>query len=107
MFRESRPDRVIDASGQLITGESFTHVRELKRILVNERRHDFYHCLTEKMLTYALGRGLEYQDVEVVDTIVERIEKENGRPSALLLGIIESAPFQKSRAQVSEPGIEK
>ena len=102
MFRESRPDRVIDASGQLITGESFTDVRELKRILVNERRHDFYHCLTEKMLTYALGRGLEYQDVEVVDTIVERIEKENGRPSALLLGIIESAPFQKSRAQVFE-----
>ena len=98
MFRESRPDREIEPAGQLITGETFTNVRELKHILVHERRRDFYRCLTEKLLTYALGRGLEYQDVEVVDTIVERIEKENGRFSALLMGIVESAPFQKTRA---------
>jgi len=110
MFRESRPDRVIDAAGQLITGESFTNIRELKHILVHERRRDYYRCLTEKMLTYALGRGLEYQDVGVVDTIVERLEQENGRPSALLLGIIQSAPFQKTRsqvAQISRKGIEE
>ena len=102
MYRESRPDRVIDAAGQLITGESFTNIRELKRILVNERRQDFYRCLTEKLLTYALGRGLEYADVHVVDTIVERLEQENGRPSVLLMGIIESAPFQKTRAQPAD-----
>ena len=101
MYRESRPDREIDASGQLITGESFTNIRELKRILVNERRGDYYRCLTEKLLTYALGRGLEYPDVEIVDTIVQRLEKENGRPWALIMGIIESAPFQKTRAQVA------
>ncbi|HEY2251051.1 MAG TPA: DUF1588 domain-containing protein, partial [Planctomycetaceae bacterium] len=102
MYRESRPERVIDPSGQLITGESFTNIRELKHILVNQRRVDFYRCLTEKLLTYALGRGLEYQDVFVVDTIVERLEQENGRPSALLWGIIDSAPFQKTREHIAE-----
>ena len=48
-------------------------------------------------MNYALGRGLEYYDVESVDKIVERLEKENGRMSALLMGIVESAPFQKRR----------
>jgi hypothetical protein len=66
--------------------------------LVNERRRDFYRCLTEKLMTYALGRGLDYYDVEAVDRIVERLEKEKGRPTALLAGVIESAPFQKRRA---------
>jgi hypothetical protein len=53
--------------------------------------------VTEKLLTYALGRGLEYYDVETVDQIVDRIEKANGRASALLAGVVESAPFQKCR----------
>jgi len=104
IFRESRPDRPIDVSGTLLTGESFESVRELKRILATERRLDFYRCLTEKLLTYALGRGLEYYDVATVDTIVDRLERENGRPSALLSGIIESAPFQKRRQQVAVEG---
>jgi hypothetical protein len=95
MYRADRPDRTYDTSGQLVTGESFTTIRDLKRILANEHRRDFYRCLTEKMLTYALGRGLDYHDLETVDVILQRFENENGRPSALLMGIIESAPFQK------------
>ena len=47
--------QAIDAAGQLITGESFHDVRDLKRILKDRHRLDFYRCLTEKMLTYALG----------------------------------------------------
>ncbi len=101
MFRESRPDRVIDTTGILLTGESFNTVKELKRILVTQRRLDFYRCLTEKLLTYALGRGLEDYDVSTVDGIVERLDKENGRPSVLLSGIIESVPFQKCRSEAS------
>ena len=58
---------------------------------------NFYRCLTEKLLIYALGRGLEHYDTETVDRIVARLEREDGRFSALLLGIIESAPFQKQR----------
>ena len=58
--------------------------------------------MTEKVLTYALGRGLEYYDVETVDQIVARLEQANGRPSALLMGVVESAPFQKTRSQARQ-----
>jgi hypothetical protein len=98
MWRDQERGQPIDAAGELITGEKFATVREMKRILAEERRLDFYRCLTEKLLTYALGRGLEHQDIETVDRIVARLEQENGRLSALLNGILESAPFQKRRA---------
>jgi hypothetical protein len=97
-WRDKERTTPIDASGQLITGESFASVRELKHILATTRRLDFYRCITEKLLIYALGRGLDYNDVQAVDEIVERLDKANGRPSALLTGVIESAPFQKRRA---------
>lgn len=99
MLRESRPDRVIDTAGTLLSGESFQSVRELKHILATERRLDFYRCLTEKLLTYALGRGLDYYDVYTVDEIVDRLDRENARPSVLISGIIQSAAFQKRRAE--------
>ena len=96
-WRDKERADPIDASGKLITGESFQEIRELKRILVERHRREFYRCLTEKMLTYALGRGLEAYDVQAVDTIVERIESRDGHASALIAGIIESTPFQKRR----------
>jgi hypothetical protein len=97
-WREKDSGQPIEAAGQLITGESYKNIKEFKQILVKNHSRDFYRCLTEKMLTYALGRGLDYYDVGTADAIVERIEKNNGRFSALLTGIIESAPFQKRRA---------
>lgn len=105
MFREKENDHPIDASGKLITGETFGNIHELKRILKDSRRRDFYACLTEKFLTYALGRGPEYYDVEAMDRIVQQLERDQGRFSSLLMGIIESAPFQKRRVKttVAEP----
>jgi hypothetical protein len=97
MWRESEFGQPIDASGKLITGEEFTDARELKHILVRNHSVDFYRTVTEKMLIYAVGRGLEYYDVETVDQIVARLEAAAGRPSALVRGIIDSAPFQKMR----------
>ncbi len=101
MWREKERNQPIDAAGKLITGESFNTVRELKSILTHERRNDFYRCLTEKLLTYALGRGLDYYDAETVDQIVQRLDQGNGRFLPLLTGIIESAPFQKRRIQAN------
>jgi hypothetical protein len=101
MWRDSERNQAIDAAGKLVTGESFTSVRELKHILATEHRLDFYRCLTEKLLTYAIGRGPEYYDTETIDQIVQRLEHEQGRFSALLMGVIESAPFQKMRTQAS------
>jgi mannose-6-phosphate isomerase class I len=104
MFRDQERGQTIEAGGQLITGEKFANIQELKHILANQHRADFYRCLTEKLLTYALGRGLEDYDVETVDRIVERMEKQDGRFSALLLGVIESAPFEKRRAGAAAAG---
>ena len=101
-WRTSEAGQLISSAGKLATGEQFQDVRELKRIITHERRADFYRCLTEKLLTYALGRGLEYRDVEAVDAIVARLEKNGGRFSSLLLGVIDSPPFQKQRRPVAE-----
>jgi hypothetical protein len=101
MYREKERNQVIDPSGQLITGESFTNVQQLKRILATKHRVDFYRCLTEKLLTYATGRGMEYYDTETIDQIVRNLDRENGRFSGLLTGVINSAPFQKQRPQAN------
>jgi hypothetical protein len=63
--------------------------------LVTDRRRDFYRCATEKMLIYALGRGIETQDMHTIDLIVDKLEAAEGRPSVLLRGIIESPAFQR------------
>ena len=97
MWRDQERNQPIGTGGALITGESFSDVRELKHILVTQHREDFYRCLTQKLLTYALGRGVEYYDVGTVDQIVQRLDDNSGHFSALLMGIIESAPFQKQR----------
>jgi len=99
-FRTTDAEARIDARGKLISGEEFDDVRDLKRIITHERRKDFYRCITEKLMTYALGRGLEYYDVESVDRIVANLERDNGRFSDLLMGVIDSAPFQRQRAPV-------
>jgi hypothetical protein len=101
MWREQERKQPIDTAGKLITGETFNNVQELKHLLVTKHRMDYYRCLTEKFLTYALGRGTEYYDVETIDKIVRRLDEENGRFSALLMGVIESAPFRKMRTQAT------
>ncbi len=101
MWREKERGQVIEPSGKLITGESFTNLSELKHILATNHRTDFYRCLTEKLLTYATGRGLEYYDVETVDKIVRDLEQNDGHFSVLLNDIIASAPFQKQRTQAN------
>ncbi len=101
MWREKDRDSPIDASGKLLTGESFMGIGELKRLLATNHKLDFERCLAEKLLTYALGRGLDYQDTETIDQIVARLTQNEDRFSALLLGVIESPPFQRRRP--SEP----
>lgn len=96
-WRDTEDDQPIDVSGKLITGEEFKGVQELKAILAENYRMNFYRCLTEKMLTYALGRGLEHYDDYTVDQIVERLDQNDGRFMSLIQGIVKSAPFQRRR----------
>lgn len=102
VWRETERARPIDPSGRLITGESFANVRELKRILKEQHKIDFYRCITEKMLTYALGRGLDAKDVEAVDRVVARLDGGSGRFRELVLGVVESVPFEKRRRTEQE-----
>ncbi|MBN8249532.1 MAG: DUF1592 domain-containing protein [Verrucomicrobia bacterium] len=97
MWRDQEFGLPLEADGQLITGESFSDVRGLKRILATERRMDFLRCLSEKLLTYALGRGLGPEDVETVDRIVARLDASGGRMGELINAIVESAAFQQRR----------
>jgi hypothetical protein len=100
LYRTQELDQPVDATGTLMTGESFTTIRELQHILATQHREEFYRTLTEKLLVYALGRGLEYYDVPTVDKIVGRLEQGGGHFSELLMGIVESAPFLQTRAGV-------
>jgi hypothetical protein len=103
MARTTDHGQPIETAGQLITGEEFVGVNELKKILITHHRQEFYRCLTEKLLIYALGRGIEYHDTETVDAIVAQLEAGEGRPSTLLQGIITSAAFQKCRTPTTTP----
>jgi hypothetical protein len=96
-FRTSEHGKKIETGGQLLTGEKFSNIAELKQVLATGRREDFYRCLSEKLLTYAIGRGIEYYDATTIDLLVDRLEKSDGRLRELIYGIVESAPFQKRR----------
>ena len=96
-WRATEDGLPIDASGQLATGETFSDIRDLKRLLVNERRLDTYQGITEKFLIYALGRGIDYRDVPTVDSIVDALESSGGKISTLVMGVVQSAPFQRMR----------
>ena len=95
-WRDKDGEHAIDPSGELPGGDSFAGPTELVTILKN-RREDFARCLSEKMLTYALGRGLEYYDRCATDAILQRLSTNNYRFSELVLGIVTSKPFQKRR----------
>jgi len=100
-WRDEEDGVAIDSAGKLVTGEKFTNVMELKTILATSRKQDFYRCLTEKMLTYAIGRGVEYYDAPTVDAIMAQLVKEGGGMKDLIYAITESVPFQKRRGDGS------
>jgi len=70
--------------------------KEFREMLL--RGHDFVRTVTEKMLTYALGRGVDYYDAPVVRQLVRDLDRDEYRWSALVLGIVRSRPFQMRRA---------
>jgi hypothetical protein len=93
-WRDLDGKHAIDASGILPSGEQFRGPKELMRILKTEKKDEFCRCLTRKMLTYALGRGLESYDRCAVDTIMERLAENDYRFSELVFGVVTSDPFR-------------
>ncbi len=92
----------IDPSGTLPDGRTFQGPDDLKTILRAD--HDaFAECLTEKLLTYALGRGLERADKRAVRGITAELPASDYRFSALVLDIVDSLPFQNRRGEPKRP----
>jgi hypothetical protein len=94
----------IDASGTLPDGRKFTSAVELENVLASQPQA-FAECITEKMLTYALGRGLERYDKPAVRSIIDKLAAEDYKFSVLVRGIVNSMPFQMRRGDPGkEPG---
>ncbi len=91
-WRETVEDLPVDAGGTLPSGESFSGPVELAAIL-KKRKDEFAELITRKMLTYALGRGLELPDSCAVDDIVADLRENDYRFTALVRGIVHSKPF--------------
>ncbi len=92
-WRTQDGDSPIDASGVLVDGSKVDGVASLRAVLVR-RSDQFVRVVTEKMMTYALGRGVEYQDMPLVRSIVRESAGGNYNFSSIVLGIVKSAPFQ-------------
>ena len=96
VWRDKDGKHPVDSSGELPSGEKFRGPIELVQIL-KQRKKQFSRSLAEKMLTYALGRGLSYYDRCAVDEILNRLSQNNYRFSEVVQGIVHSKPFQKRR----------
>ncbi|HEV8613724.1 MAG TPA: DUF1585 domain-containing protein, partial [Gemmatimonadales bacterium] len=90
----------VNSSGVLPDGVKFHGPSELKNILL-DRREQFVATLTEKLLTYALGRGVESYDAPAIRKILREAAPSDYRWSSLILGIVKSAPFQMRRSRSS------
>ena len=86
----------IDASGVLPDGTPFNGPAGLREVLM-KKKDMFVETFTERLLTYALGRGVEQYDRPVVRKIARAAEADDQRWSAIILGIVNSAPFQMRR----------
>ena len=91
----------IDASGTLASGASFHNAQELKTVLLTQKE-EFVQCLTEKLLTYAVGRGLERYDKPVIRTISRDLAANDYHFSSLIMGIVNSGAFTTRRTSTTE-----
>jgi hypothetical protein len=87
----------IDASGQLADGTPIAGPADLRQALMR-RPEQFVQTMTEKLMTYALGRSVEYYDMPVVRQIVRETARDDYRFSSIVLAIVKSAPFQMRKA---------
>ena len=101
-WRTSDRGNPIDASGELPTGQKVRNAGDLIRLLRDQKSEQFVRTLTEKLMTYGLGRGLEYYDRCAIDQILAKASKNDYRFQELLLGIITSDPFGRKGTRDEE-----
>ena len=89
----------IDPSGVFPDGTKFDGPAAFRQILLSRQRESFLTTLVSRMLTYALGRGVEYYDMPVVRKLIKESAADDYRWSSLILGIVNSVPFQMSKGE--------
>jgi hypothetical protein len=100
-WRTEDAGSAIDPSGTLPDGTTFEGPAGLTNLLLTRYRDQFVRTAAEKLLTYALGRGLEYYDQPAVRSIAREAARDNYRMSSLITAVVRSTPFQMRKA--SEP----
>lgn len=98
-FRSQDAGAAIDPSGELSAAEKFQGPVDLAKLLATKKQEDYVRCLVEKLLTYSLGRGLEYYDRPAVKGIADGLAKRRHTFSGLVLELVNSVPFQKRRGE--------
>jgi len=95
-WRDKDQDQPIDTRGELIDGTKFNGVAELKAVLMT-RKDEFARGFVEKMLTYALGRKLDYYDVAAVNRITQAVKDDGYKFSRVVIEVARSYPFRNCR----------
>jgi hypothetical protein len=103
-WRATQIGRPHDPTGQMTDGNKIYGPASLRQALVHYSPQ-FVRTLTEKLLTYALGRGVEYEDMPLVRSIVRDAGRNNYRFADLVLGIVRSVPFQMNRVTVENTSV--
>ncbi len=100
-FRANDPDTLtlIDTMGQLPDGTTIKGPEDLRRALVDRPDHQFVQAFTENLMTYALGRSLDYRDMPTVRRIVRQAAADNYRFKSIVLGVVSSDAFRKREAE--------
>jgi hypothetical protein len=104
-YRANDPDTLtlIDTMGQLPDGTTLKGPDDLRASIVNRSDHQFVQAFTENLMTYALGRSLDYHDMPVVRRIVRETKADNYRFKSIVLGVVSSDAFRKREAEGGEP----
>lgn len=102
-WRDKDAGQPIDSSGKLPGGETVAGASDLRKLLATQRKDKFVECLTEKLMVYALGRGLDYQDQCTIREITSAVERDNYRFSRLIVEIVLSQPFTHQGPRRSQP----
>jgi len=96
-YRVNDPDTQtpIEATGQLPDGTTIAGPEDLRKALVDRPDHQFVQAFTENLMTYALGRSLDYHDMPTVRRIVRETKADNYRFKSIVLGVVTSDAFRK------------
>jgi hypothetical protein len=94
LWRSHDEGQAIDASSQTFDGTNINGPNDLRNWIVSKYSNTFVQLAAEKLMTYALGRGVEYQDMPLVRAIARDAHKNGDRFSSLVLGVVKSKPFQ-------------